>query len=62
MSWEVDQYVLVKRADATQVLLRQIKVLGKQIVLHAFNPNYSGVSLAERDTILGKVARVRVDL
>jgi phage repressor protein C with HTH and peptisase S24 domain len=60
--WSADQYVLVKTAEPAQVLLRQIKILGKQIVLHALNPKYTTLPLIEGDTILGKVARVRVDL
>jgi phage repressor protein C with HTH and peptisase S24 domain len=60
--WSADQYVLVKTAEPAQVLLRQIKILGKQIVLHALNPKYTALPLIEGDTILGKVARVRVDL
>jgi hypothetical protein len=60
--WSADQYVLVKTADPAQVLLRQIKILGTQIVLHPLNPKYTAVPLTESDTILGKVARVRVDL
>lgn len=62
INWEADQYVLVRRADPVEVLVRQIKVLGKQTVLHALSPKYADVPLTERDTILGKVARVRVDL
>jgi SOS-response transcriptional repressor LexA len=62
IQWEGEQYVLVKRADPAEVLVRQIKVLGKQTVLHALSPNYADAPFTERDTILGKVARVRVDL
>lgn len=59
---EAEQYALVKRAAPAQVQIRQIKVLGKQTVLHALSPNYADALLTDRDTILGKVARVRVDL
>jgi transcriptional regulator with XRE-family HTH domain len=62
MDWEADQYVLVKRGNPAQVVLRQIKVLGNQTVLHALSPHYADAPLTEHDTILGKVARVRVDL
>jgi SOS-response transcriptional repressor LexA len=62
IKWEADQYVLVKRADPSQVMVRQIKVLGKQTVLHALSADYADVPLTERDTILGKVARVPVDM
>jgi len=60
--WDADQYVLVKKGDPAQVLLRQIKILGKQTVLHALSPKHPDVPLTDDDTILGKVARVRVDL
>jgi hypothetical protein len=60
--WTADQYVLVKKAEPAQIVLRQIKILGKQIVLHALSPKHADVPLTNGDTILGKVARVRVDL
>jgi hypothetical protein len=60
--WNADEYVLVKRADPPQILLRQIKTLGTQTVLHALRHTYTDVPLTQHDTVLGKVARVRVDL
>jgi len=60
--WNADDYVLVKRADPRQVVLRQIKTLGKQTILHALRHTYPDAPLTEHDTVLGKVARVRVDL
>lgn len=60
--WNADEYVLVKRADPRQVVLRQIKTLGTQTVLHALRHTYTDVPLTQHDTVLGKVARVRVDL
>jgi hypothetical protein len=60
--WNANEYVLVKRAKPLQVLLRQIKTLGTQTVLHALRHTYPDVPFTEHDTVLGKVARVRVDL
>ncbi|HKN87590.1 MAG TPA: S24 family peptidase [Nitrospiraceae bacterium] len=60
--WNADEYVLVKRAHPRQVLIRQIKALGTQTVLHALRHTYVDVPFTQDDTVLGKVARVRVDL
>ncbi len=60
--WNADEYVVVKRATPLQVLLRQVKTLGTQTVLHALSHIYPDVPLTKHDTVLGKVARVRVDL
>ena len=60
--WNANEYVLVKRAKPLQILLRQIKMLGTQTVLHALRHTYPDVPFTEHDTVLGKVARVRVDL
>lgn len=60
--WNEDEYVLVKRADPRQVLLRQMKTLGTQTVLHALRHTYADMPFTQHDTVLGKVARVRVDL
>ena len=60
--WKTDEYVLVKRADPRQVVLRQMKTLGAQTVLHALRHRYADVPFTQHDTVLGKVTRVRVDL
>ena len=60
--WNANEYVLVKKAKPLQVLLRQIKRLGTQTILHALQRTYPDMPLTEHDTVLGKVARVRVDL
>lgn len=60
--WKADDYVLVKRANPLQVLLRQVKTLGTQTVLHALRHTYPDVPFTKHDAVLGKVARVRVDL
>lgn len=60
--WKADDYVLVKRANPLQVLLRQVKTLGMQTVLHALRHTYPDVPFTKHDAVLGKVARVRVDL
>lgn len=60
--WKADDYVLVKRNNPLQVLLRQVKTLGTQTVLHALRHTYPDVPFTKHDAVLGKVARVRVDL
>jgi hypothetical protein len=60
--WKADDYVLVKRDNPLQVLLRQVKTLGTQTVLHALRHTYPDVPFTKHDAVLGKVARVRVDL
>jgi len=60
--WNDEDYVVVKNTASRQVMLRQIKMLGTQTVLHALRHTYPDLPFSQHDTILGKVARVRVDL
>jgi hypothetical protein len=53
---------VVKNTASRQVMLRQIKMLGTQTVLHALRHTYPDLPFSQHDTILGKLARVRVDL
>ena len=60
--WSDGEYVLVKRQEPPEILLRQIKTLGTQTVLHALRHTYVDVPFTPHDTVLGKIALVRVDL
>ncbi len=60
--WNDEDYVVVKNTASRQVMLRQIKMLGTQTVLHALRHTYPDLPFSQHDTILGKLARVRVDL
>lgn len=58
---EEDQYMVVNTADHDTVL-RQMKKVGREYVLHALNPKYSDTLLADDDTVVGRVTRLRLNL
>ena|SRR5579884_1585758 len=63
MAWQADDYVVVRTAEgARRPILRQVKKVGRQYVLHAFNRRYPNAPLMEQDVIVGRVVRLRLNL
>ena len=61
---KVGDYVIANHKDVsvTSTLLRQVKALGHQYMLHALNRNYEDVPLTTHDVVRGKVVRLRKNL
>lgn len=61
---EPGHYVLVESEDGHSEgpLLRQLKKIGGQIILHPLNRRYADLPLTEQQRILGRVARLRKNL
>ena len=57
-------YVMVESMDSepTEALLRQLKEIGGQTVLHPLNRRYEDLPLTERHRIWGRVVRLRKNL
>ena len=64
LSSESGHYVMVENMDSkpTGALLRQLNVIGGQVVLHALNRRYEAVPLTKRHRIWGRVVRLRKNL
>lgn len=63
--WEPGDYVIAKSGDgdpADAVLLRQVRCIGSQCMLHPLNRKYGDLPLANEDQVGGKVVRLRKDL
>lgn len=61
---EPDHYVLVQSEDGRpeSVLLRQIKEIGEQAILHPLNRRYEDLPLTKQQRIWGRVVRLRKNL
>lgn len=61
---EPDHYVLVKSEDGRPegVLLRQLKEIGGQAILHPLNRQYPDLPVTKQQHILGRVVRLRKNL
>jgi hypothetical protein len=61
---ESGQYVLIESADShpEEPLLRQLKEIGGQAVLHPLNQRYDDRPMAKQQRILGRVVRMRKNL
>ncbi|HJU05312.1 MAG TPA: S24 family peptidase [Nitrospiraceae bacterium] len=58
---EEDQYMVVDTAGRDTVL-RQMKKIGREYVLHALNPKYSDTTLTDDGHVIGRVTRLRLNL
>lgn len=61
---EPEDYVIADSRDGSpeSILLRQIKRIGSQCMLHPLNRKYEDLPLATREQVLGKVVRLRKNL
>jgi len=64
LGWKPGDFVLVTRHDQSMAstLLRQIKVIGNQYILHPVNWKYEDLPLTEPDFVWGKIVRLRKNL
>lgn len=62
--WKPGDYVIVKSGDGDPdaILLRQVKHIGSQCMLHPLNRKYEDLPLANEDEVWGKVVRLRQNL
>jgi SOS-response transcriptional repressor LexA len=62
--WKPEDYVIALSGDAGAyaVLLRQVKRIGSQCMLHPLNRNYEDLPLTEEGHVWGKVVRLRKNL
>jgi SOS-response transcriptional repressor LexA len=64
LKWKAGDYVVTNgqewRADSP--LLRQVKPLGDQLILHPLNRKYEDISLTKQNDVAGKVVRLRKNL
>ena len=59
--WKAGDYVIAKREDGA-VLLRQIRHISSQCILHPLNRKYEDLPLANENAVWGKVVRLRKNL
>ncbi|HKY70995.1 MAG TPA: LexA family transcriptional regulator [Nitrospira sp.] len=64
LAWRPGDFVITTRYDNSiaSTLLRQIKVIGNQCILHPVNRKYEDLPLTEPDFVWGKVVRLRKNL
>ena len=64
MGWNPGDFVVATRRDNSiaSTLLRQIKVIGNQCILHPVNWKYEDLPLTKHDIVWGKVVRLRKNL
>ena len=64
LKWKEGDYVLVRHLGkgTPETLLRQIKPIGSQYILHPLNPKYKHLLLRNTDDVVGKVVRLRKTL
>ncbi len=62
--WKPGDYVIAKSGDGDPdaILLRQVKHIGSQCMLHPLNRKYEDLPLANEDEVWGKVVRLRKNL
>lgn len=62
--WKPGDYVIAKSGDGgpDAILLRQVKHIGSQCMLHPLNRKYEDLPLANQDEVWGKVVRLRKNL
>ena len=61
---EPDQYVIIESENGSpkKALLRQLKEIGGQAILHPLNRRYQDLSMTKQQRILGRVVRLRKNL
>jgi SOS-response transcriptional repressor LexA len=64
LEWKPSDYVIANRRDGhpDSILLRQVKSIGSQCMLHPLNRKYEDLPLTNRDKVWGKVVRLRKNL
>jgi len=64
LEWKPEDYVIADSRDGRQesVLLRQVKRIGNECMLHPLNRKYENLPLTKRDRVWGKVVRLRKNL
>lgn len=62
--WKPGDYVIANRPDGhpEAILLRQVKSIGSQCMLHPLNRKYEDLLLTKQDRVWGKVVRLRKNL
>jgi len=64
LEWKPGDYVIAHGPDGhpEPILLRQVKPIGSQCLLHPLNRKYEDLPLTKQDEVWGKVVRLRKDL
>jgi phage repressor protein C with HTH and peptisase S24 domain len=64
LSGEPDDYVVSEREDGRpgKALLRQLKEIGGQAILHALNRRYEDLPVTKHQRVMGRVVRLRKNL
>jgi SOS-response transcriptional repressor LexA len=64
LEWKPGDYVIANQlaADRHTILLRQVKPIGSQCMLHPLNRKYEDLPLTNHDEVWGKVVRLRKNL
>ena len=64
LEWKPGDYVMAHRPDGHTgtILLRQVKPIGSQWMLHPLNRKYEDLPLTKQDDVWGKVIRLRKNL
>jgi SOS-response transcriptional repressor LexA len=64
LEWKPGDYVIAKSRDrhSDAILLRQVKSIGSQCMLHPLNRKYEDLPLTKQDEVWGKVVRLRKNL
>lgn len=64
LQWKPGDYVIANQlaGDRQAILLRQVKPIGSQCMLHPLNRKYEDLPLTKQDEVWGKVVRLRKNL
>ena len=64
LEWKPGDYVMAHRPDGytESILLRQVKPIGSQWMLHPLNRKYEDLPLTKQDEVWGRVVRLRKNL
>jgi SOS-response transcriptional repressor LexA len=64
LEWKPGDYVIVKSRDrhSDAVVLRQVKRIGSQCMLHPLNRKYDDLPVTNQEAVWGKVVRLRKNL
>jgi SOS-response transcriptional repressor LexA len=64
LKWKAGDYVITNCQDGghESALLRQVKAIGRQCMLHPLNRKYEDLPLTEQNEVAGKVVRLRKNL
>ena len=64
IAWKPGDYVIAKSPNGypDAILLRQVKSIGSQCMLHPLNRKYEDLPVAKQDEVWGKVVRLRKNL